>query len=185
MRLFAAIPLPGGAQEAAARKLRELRSLDWPVRWVHEEGLHLTLKFFGEVTPERLETIVEMLGYCVDRMMPMTLAVSGAGVFPFPTKPRILRLDVEAGTDLELLQDRIERGGERIGFPPEGRPFHPHITLGRVREGHRLPQGALGLLEAIKPQPAFIADRITLFDSSPGPGGAVYASRAEFRLNGT
>jgi 2'-5' RNA ligase len=185
MRLFAAIPLPGSAQEAAARKLRELRNLDWPVRWVHEEGMHLTLKFFGEVGPDRLDTIVEMLGYCVDRMMPMTLAVSGAGVFPFPTKPRILRLDVDAGPDLELLQDRIERGGEGIGFQPEGRPFHPHITLGRVREGHRLPKGALELLEAIKPQPAFVADRITLFDSEPGPGGAVYASRAEFRLNGT
>lgn len=185
MRLFAAIPLPGSAHEAAARKLRELRSLDWPVRWVHEEGLHLTLKFFGEVAPDRLETIVEMLGYCVERMMPMTLAVSGAGVFPFPSKPRILRLDVEAGPDLELLQDRIERGGERIGFQPEGRPFHPHVTLGRVREGHRLPPGALELLEAIKPQPAFVADRITLFDSAPGPGGAVYSTRAEFSLNGT
>ena len=185
MRLFAAIPLPGSAQEAAARKLRELRSLDWPVRWVHEEGLHLTLKFFGEVAPDRLETIVEMLGYCVERMMPMTLAVSGGGVFPFPSKPRILRLDVEAGPDLELLQDRIERGGERIGFPPEGRPFHPHITLGRVREGHRLPPGAVEMLEATRPQPAFVADCITLFDSSPGPGGAVYASQAEFRLNGT
>jgi len=185
MRLFAAIPLPGSAQEAAARKLRELRNLDWPVRWVHEEGMHLTLKFFGEVAPDRLETIVEMLGYCVERMMPMTLSVSGGGVFPFPTKPRILRLDIDAGSDLELLQDRIERGGERIGFPPEGRPFHPHITLGRVREGHRLPPGAVDLLESTKPQPAFVADRIVLFDSSPGPGGAVYASQAEFRLNGS
>lgn len=185
MRLFAAIPLYGAAQEAVARQLRELRSQPWPVRWVHEEGLHLTLKFFGEVAPDRLETIVEMLGFCVDRMMPMTLAVSGAGVFPFPTQPRILRLDVEAGPDLELLQDRIERGGEHIGFQPEGRPFRPHITLGRMREGHRLPPGALERLEAIQPQHAFVVERIALFDSEPGPGGAVYATRAEFPLNGT
>jgi 2'-5' RNA ligase len=185
MRLFAAVPLPGSAQEATARTLREFRALPWPVRWVHEEGLHVTLKFFGEVTPDRHETIVEMLGYCVNRMMPMTLAVHGGGAFPFSSKPRILRLDVEAGPDLELLQDRIERAGERIGFPPEGRPFHPHITLGRVREGHRLPPGAIEMLEAVKAQPAFVADRITLFDSEPGPGGAVYATRAEFRLNGT
>jgi len=185
MRLFAAITLPGAAHEAAARQLRELRSLSWPVRWVHEEGLHLTLKFFGEVTPDRLETIVEMLGYCVDRMMPMTLAVSGAGVFPFRSKPRILRLDVDAGTDLELLQDRIERGGERIGFPPEGRPFHPHLTLGRMREGHRLPAGALERLESIQPQAAFVANTVTLFESEPGPGGPVYLPRAEFPLNGS
>ena len=75
MRLFAAIPLPGSAQEAAARKLRELRALDWPVRWVHEEGLHLTLKFFGEVAPDRLETIVEMLQY---RGFSVRAAVDGA-----------------------------------------------------------------------------------------------------------
>lgn len=185
MRLFAAIPLPGSAHEAVARQLRELRSLSWPVRWVHEEGLHLTLKFFGEVTPDRLETIVEMLTYCVDRMMPMTLAVSGGGAFPFPSKPRILRLDIEAGPDLELLQDRIERGGERIGFPPEGRPFHPHLTLGRVREGHRLPVGAMARLEGIKPHPAFVANTVTLFESTPGPGGPAYVVRAEFPLNGT
>jgi 2'-5' RNA ligase len=185
MRLFAAIPLYGAAQEAVARQLRELRAQPWPVRWVHEEGLHLTLKFFGEVAPDRLETIVEMLGFCVDRMMPMTLAVGGGGVFPFPSKPRILRLDVDAGPDLELLQDRIERGGEQIGFQPEGRPFRPHITLGRMREGHRLPPGALEKLEAIQPQHAFVVDRIALFDSEPGPGGAVYATRAEFPLDGT
>lgn len=185
MRLFAAIPLSGVAHEGVARQLRELRALPWPVRWVHEEGLHLTLKFFGEVAPDRLETIVEMLGFCVDRMMPITLAVRGAGVFPFPSQPRILRLDLEAGPDLELLQDRIERGGEQIGFQPEGRPFRPHITMGRMREGHRLPPGALEKLELIQPQPAFVVDRITLFDSEPGPGGAVYATRAEFPLNGT
>lgn len=184
MRLFAAIPLPGAAHQTTARQLRELRALEWPVRWVREEGLHLTLKFFGEVTTDRLETIVEMLGYCVDRMMPMTMSVQQGGVFPFPSKPRILRLDVEAGPDLELLQDRIERGGERIGFPPEGRPFHPHITLGRVREGHRLPPDALARLEAIRPQPSFVADRVTLFESEPGPGGPLYQVRADFPLAG-
>lgn len=185
MRLFAAIRPPADAHEATVRQLRELRALSWPVRWVRDEGLHLTLKFFGEVADDRLDTIVEMMGFCVARMTPMTMAVSGAGVFPFPSKPRILRLDVEAGPDLELLQDRIERGGETIGFQPEGRPFHPHITLGRVREGHRLPPGALETLESIKPHHAFVADMVTLFESEPGPGGPAYLVRAEFPLNGT
>ncbi len=185
MRLFAAIPLTGEAHEAAARQLRELKARNWPVRWVKDEGLHVTLKFFGEVLPDRLETIAEMLGFCVERMSAMTMAVSGAGVFPFPTRPRIIRLDVSAGPDLELLQDRIERAGERIGFPPEGRPFHPHITLGRVREGHRLPLGAIDQLEAVSQHPAFVADRLVLFESEPGIGGPGYRPRADFPLNGT
>lgn len=184
MRLFAAVPLPPEAHEAAAGELRTLKALGWPVRWVREEGLHLTLKFFGEVTPDRLETIIEMLGFCVDRMTPMTLAVTGAGVFPFRSKPRILRLDVTPHPELELLQDRIERAGERIGFPPEGRPFHPHITLGRVREGHRLPGDALERLDAIGEHAAFVADQVVLFESELGPQGPSYQSRADWFLTG-
>jgi 2'-5' RNA ligase len=182
MRLFAAIPLLGEAHRAAADQLRALKALDWPVRWVKDEGLHITLKFFGEVTSDRLETISEMLGFCMEGMTPMTLAVTGAGVFPMPAKPRIIKLEVSTAPDLELLQDRIERAGERIGFPPEGRPFHPHITLGRVREGHRLPLGALDRLEQVAPEPAFVADRLVLYDSNHGSDGPVYRSRAEFSL---
>ena len=182
MRLFVAIPLPRAAHDLAAAQLHELRELDWPVRWVQEDGVHLTLKFFGEVTPDRLDTIAEMLGFCVAGVGPMALAITGAGVFPYPDKPRVLRLDLSSVPDLELLQDRIERGGERIGFPPEGRPFHPHITLGRVREGHRLPLGALDRLEAIRPQPPFSADRVVLYESQIGPTGPTYHARTEFHL---
>lgn len=182
MRLFTAVPLPQDAERAAASRLEELKGLEWPVRWVRNDGLHLTLKFFGEVTPDRLDTIAEMLGFCADGMAPMTLVVTGAGVFPHPRSPRVIRLDVSPVPELELLQDRIERGGERIGFPPEGRPFHPHITLGRVREGHRLPAGALDELEQTPPQPPFLADRMVLFESRLGAGGPVYHVRAEFRF---
>jgi 2'-5' RNA ligase len=182
MRLFAAVPLPDVAGESAAQHLRALRALDWPVRWVREGGLHVTLKFFGEVTPDRLDTIAEMLGFCVDGMHPMTLAVTGAGVFPHPRTPRVLRLDVTPVPELELLQDRIERGGEHIGFPPEGRPFHPHITLGRVREGHRLPAAALTELARLEPQPPFVAERMVLYESRLGTGGPDYLERAEFRF---
>jgi 2'-5' RNA ligase len=182
MRLFVAIPLPSVAHQAAVLELRFLRELGWPVRWVRDDGLHLTLKFFGEVAPDRLETIAEMLGYAVDKMGPMTLAITGGGAFPHASKPRVLRLDVTPDPALELLQDRIERGGEGIGFPPEGRPFHPHITLGRVREGHRLPPGAMARLEGIAPQPPFLADRVVLFESELGSEGPSYRSRAEFPL---
>ena len=73
MRLFVAIPLPAEAHDRAVAELKVLSELGWPVRWVREDGLHITLKFFGEVAPDRLETIEEMLGFCVDRMTPMSL----------------------------------------------------------------------------------------------------------------
>lgn len=182
MRLFAALPLPPPATHAIAAKLTALRDLGWPVRWVRDDGIHVTLKFFGEVVPDRLETIGEMLEICARGMHPLTLAVTGAGVFPHRSRPKVIRLDLDAPPALELLQDRIERGGERIGFPPEGRPFHPHITLGRVREGHRLPGGALDLLDGCEPQPPFAVDRLVLFESELTPRGPAYHQRVECPL---
>ena len=143
MRLFVAVPLPPPALETAAGLLRAVRPLEWPVRWVRDDGLHLTLKFFGEVTSDRVEAIEEMVQFATAGMAPMELSLSGAGAFPSARRPRVLRLEISAGPDLELLQDRLERGGEQIGFAPEGRPFRPHITLGRVKEGQRLPEGAI------------------------------------------
>lgn len=183
MRLFVAVPLPPETQAAAAEILGALREEGWPVRWVREDSLHITLKFFGEVAPERLDTIAEMVGFAVDGMPPMTLTLSGAGAFPGLHRPRVIRLDL--GGDaiaLELLQDRLERGGLGIGFPPEGRPFHPHVTLGRVKEGQRLPAEAAGRLDAVAPGIAFQADRVVLFDSLPGPLGPRYDPRFEVML---
>ena len=183
MRLFIAVPLPEVAGAEINSVLLRLKSQDWPVRWVREEGIHLTLKFFGEVTADRVDAIVEMLNFATQGMTPMTLRLVGAGIFPPAIRqPRVIHLDVDADPSLELLQDRIERGGERLGFPPEGRPFRPHFTLGRVREGQRLPAGWQGELERIPEGAAFLADRVVLFESELGPSGPTYAIRREIRL---
>ena len=61
MRLFAALPIAEPARGEIARLLSRLRELGWPLRLVHEHGVHLTLKFFGEVPPARLEVIEEVV----------------------------------------------------------------------------------------------------------------------------
>ncbi len=179
MRLFVAVPLPAPALEEAAHLLREMRALDWPVRWVRDEGLHISLKFFGEVTSDRVETIEEMVQFATKGMRSMQLVPQGGGAFPSRQHPKVLRLELQSGADLELLQDRLERGGEQIGFAPEGRPFRPHITLGRVREGLRLPPGAMRHLEGLTPGQPFTADRVVLFESRLTTDGPVYSVRLE------
>lgn len=179
MRLFVAVPLPVAAQEEAGRLLRTLSELEWPVRWVKEDGIHVSLKFFGEVTSDRVEAIEELVQFVTRGMKQIALTQLGGGAFPSRQHPRVLRLELAAGPDLELLQDRLERGGERIGFPPEGRPFRPHITLGRVREGHRLPPGAMDQIEGLTPGLPFLAERVVLFESRLTPGGPVYGARIE------
>jgi 2'-5' RNA ligase len=179
MRLFTAVPLPSPALDEAAQLLRSMRALEWPVRWVRDDGLHLTLKFFGEVTSDRVESIEELVQRSVRGMRPLEMRLLTGGAFPSRQRPRVLRIEVEAGPELELLQDRLETGGAEMGFPPEGRPFHPHVTLGRVREGHRLPPGAMDYLESLPHGPAFLADRVVLFESRLTPAGPVYGARVE------
>jgi 2'-5' RNA ligase len=182
MRLFIAIPLPNGARDETVAALRRLKERDWPVRWVRDEGLHLNLKFFGEVTSDRVDAIVELLEFATAGMAPIGMTLSSAGVFPTPRQPRVIYLGVESEPSLELLQDRVERGAEKLGFPPEGRPYRPHITLGRVREGHRLPNGWLADLERIGPGGSFLADRVVLFESQVGPAGPTYRVSREVLL---
>ncbi len=183
MRLFIAVPLVEEARAEVGAVLRRLKEHDWPVRWVREEGLHLTLKFFGEVTTDRVDAIVEMLDFATVGMTPMTFRLAGTGVFPSGARqPRVINLGVDADPSCELLQDRIERGAEQLGFPPEGRPFRPHVTLGRVREGQRLQAGWQSELERIPEGTAFLADRVVLFESELTPSGPTYAVRREIKL---
>ncbi len=113
---------------------------------------------------------------------PITLTLGETGAFPTIRRARVLRLEIEAEPKLELLQDRIERGSEAIGYPPEGRPFLPHVTLGRVREGQRLPHDAAATLERIAVEQTFVADRVVLFESMLTPDGPVYHERVVQRL---
>lgn len=182
MRLFIAIPLPKTAEIETATVLDRLHRLDWPVRWVRSEGLHLTLKFFGETTGDRVDAIVEMMNYSARGMRPVAMSLHGAAVFPSVERPKVINLGVDAEGDLELLQDRLERGSERLAFQPEGRLFKPHITLGRVREGQRLPAGWQTELEKIPPGQPFLGDRAVLFESHLGPDGPTYAVRHEVKL---
>lgn len=182
MRLFVAVPLPPAAEREVAQVLDRLGGAGWPVRWVRPEGTHITIKFFGEVASDRLGTIAESLDFASAGTRPMAMTLVGAGVFPTVERPRILHLAVEAEPSLELLQDRLERSCEQLGYPPEGRSFRPHVTLGRVREGHRLPPGWQDMIEAIGPGEAFLADRIVLFESELTSDGPRYAIRHEVIL---
>lgn len=181
MRLFAALPLPSGLADALAPLLAELRTTDWPVRWVADENLHLTLKFFGEVEPAREPAVAEALRGAVQGTGPIDLMLAEPGVLPPRGRARVVVVDLEAPPALELLQHRIERAAEPLGFSAEGRPFRPHLTLGRVRREARLPAGAAGRFRHRLELP-WLADRVVLYESAPSPAGQRYDGRVTFDL---
>jgi RNA 2',3'-cyclic 3'-phosphodiesterase len=182
MRLFAAVPIPDPARGQILALLAQLREGSWPVRWVHDEGLHMTLKFFGEVADERLDVIAEALRFAAAGAGPLALRLGDLGAFPSRSRPRILWVGIEAPPSLELLQDRMERGCEAIGFPPEGAPFQPHVTLGRVREGQRLPPRGLDDHAETFERVPFVAQELVLYESVLTTGGPRYESRLTLDL---
>lgn len=182
MRLFVALPVGGDARAELERKLAACKQKDWPVKWVGEGGLHVTLKFLGEVEAERLPAIgaaLEVAG-CGTPVLPF--APGELGAFPSLARARVLWAGYHSEPALELLVHRVEQATEPLGFPGEGRPFRAHVTLGRVREGARLPREGLEALEKEVLTAGFVADRLVLYQSRPGSAGSTYHELASFPL---
>ena len=177
MRLFVAVPVAEPARGELERLLARLRQTEWPVRWVSDEVVHITLKFFGEVPDERLDVIAEALSLAAAGTQPLALRLGQFGAFPTERRPRVLLASIDPNGEFAALRERVEQSCEAIGFAPEGVPFQPHVTLGRVREGQRLPAQAFdGELVRVTPS-SFVADRIVLFESVLTPGGPRYSAR--------
>ena len=181
MRLFAGIPVPPPAQLHVAALILDLQSRQWPVRWVRPETLHLTLKFFGTVQEAMAQALVPALATASDGIGAIPLSCTGIGSFPPGRRARVIWMGIDAPGALELLQDALERACVPLGFPIEGRPFRPHITLGRVREEDTLPARAIESLDDA-PEIPFLAEQLVLFRSQPGPGGSVYRELYTFPL---
>ena len=136
-RLFIALPMPEAVQGQISAITAELSEHDWPVRWVAAESAHLTLHFLGETPPERAELLRLSLGPMIARHAPFSLFTGDLGVFPHLNKPRVLWIGLTGDTDqLAALHRDIGRTLQELEFEVEAdsRRFHPHITLGRVRD---------------------------------------------------
>jgi 2'-5' RNA ligase len=182
MRLFVALPVPAPARDEIERVLAELRREPWPVRWVNPDGIHLTLKFLGEVPTDAVASLTSALRAAGQSIRPLYCRTTSAGAFPSLARARVIWLGLEAPGGLELLADRIERSCETLGFPSEGNIFRPHLTLGRVQHNARLPREAVDRLEGLSLESSFTGEEFTLFESRPGPGGSAYRPLAEFSL---
>lgn len=178
MRLFIAVPFPPELRRAIHEAAAPLRAAGLPVRWVDPDGVHVTLKFLGEVAPDRLSEIIAALERACAGVRAFPLAVGGFGAFPTAERARVVWVGCEAAPPLELLQHGIERAFAELGFPIEGRPFRPHATLGRARGDAR--GGVRGLadrLAALTFEDTVPVTSVTLMESTLTPAGARYAVR--------
>ncbi len=186
MRLFVAVNLPEEERRAAYDATAALRHAELPVRWVQPASLHVTLKFLGEVSEEQAPALAAALDGAVGAARPFEVGLGGVGAFPSLARPRVIWLGVEPHPALELLANDVELALQPFGFEAELRPFQPHITLGRARQGAK--PAAFGKLEAVAAQVSYEAiapvRSVDLMESELRPEGAVYRVRHPASLNG-
>jgi 2'-5' RNA ligase len=184
LRAFIAAELPDPVRIALGRVQADLAAAGVHARWVRPEGIHLTLRFLGQVPPEAAARAAEGLTDAVAGQPAFDLSMGGLGVFPGPRRPRVvwagLGGDIAA---LEALHRRVERALGARGFQPEGRPFRAHMTLGRFGEaGAPGPVAAALASTAVPDAGPFAVRELVLFKSDLRPGGAVYTPLARAAL---
>ncbi|HOM16502.1 MAG TPA: RNA 2',3'-cyclic phosphodiesterase [Thermoguttaceae bacterium] len=177
IRTFIAVESSPEVREAAGRLVQQWERLSRDVKWVEPENMHLTLKFLGDVDSEQIPSVTEAVRKAAAECRPFELEIRGTGAFPSLRRPNVFWLGVGQGAELlGILAQKVERTLEPLGFRPEDRPFHGHLTLGRVRRGG----GQLAaLLERLRKEQDFQAGwvsvrQITLFSSQLTPQGPIY-----------
>jgi 2'-5' RNA ligase len=135
-RSFIAVELSKDIAEGVRRIQAGLRDRAEGVGWVRPEGIHLTLKFLGEVDPGRIEGIASRAEASVKARGPFFIGVRGCGGFPNPRHPRVIWIGIDDPSGaLKEMQARVEQGMEEMGFTREERKYTPHLTIGRLRSG--------------------------------------------------
>ncbi len=181
MRAFVAVALPPPIKAKLAQVQAQLRAgAAAPVKWVAPDSLHLTLQFLGNIGAGITGRITAAITEAARGEAPLRLGVDGLGVFPDPRRVRVVWVGLGGDTArLAGLQKRIETGLEPLGFTPEKRPFAPHLTLGRVRDGASPPErqalGELVKAAGFEDGGEFTVDAIYLMRSQLTREGPIYS----------
>jgi len=180
VRSFIAIELPEEAKKGLARLRKELeRDEQRFVKWVDPGGIHLTLKFLGNIPSRRITEITEAIKEAAGGISPFHLEISGLGAFPSLRQARVFWVGVGGEMDkLARLQQNIDSALAALGFVKEERPFVPHLTLARIREGASPPErrsfGELVGSTTFEDKYPVEVEAVRLMRSQLTPAGAIY-----------
>lgn len=176
IRCFIALDLPLAVKNDLEKLIGELRQSKPAVTWVKADRLHLTLKFLGNVPLEKIAEIQTALQDVASRSAPFRLQPSGCGAFPSVKQMRVVWAGLKGDQQqLGALQANVEATLAPLGFPPEGRPFRAHLTLGRVKGPRELDSLQKALLARQNFQTeAFDVTELVLYKSDLRPEGPLY-----------
>jgi len=137
-RAFVAVETSTELQQNLARWQERIRATGAQLSCPAPEHLHLTLVFLSAIFAAQREALAALLDRVAASVAPMRIAVHGLGMFGPARHPRVVWAGVDANPALLDLQLRLENEARALGIPLEQRPFHPHLTLARVKSGRRV-----------------------------------------------
>lgn len=184
LRTFIAVPLPPEVRSAVAEFAGAVRPFCGGARWEGTDKLHLTMKFLGDTDERLIPAVLDALGAAAAGVAPFDLTVAGFGAFPSMRNPKVLWLGCgDASGALILLHGRIEERCAGLGFQREDRPFHPHVTIARLR-GDGVPSHLTSLPKNLNfdPRHTHVAE-IILVKSVLRPEGSEYTVIGSSRLS--
>jgi len=189
IRAFVAVVLDDGLRSAIAATIERLRPLGSSVVWVPPRNLHVTLQFLGDQSEERLAEAEAALADAAAGSAPLDVTFHGIGAFPGLERPRILWVGLAHGAlEARRLQARVADALATRGFMKEERPWHPHLTIGRVPDERRWRREAGPPLRSALAQAAtttFGTQRVAevaLMRSDLSPAGVRYTVRRAVSL---
>jgi RNA 2',3'-cyclic 3'-phosphodiesterase len=176
-RIFVAVDLSAEARQRVSEYINDLKRefSDVRVGWEKSEKLHLTLKFLGAIDERTLTELEQGVRKTAAARHSFKLRIKDTGVFPNKKRARILWLGIEFEDEsLSELKESLEQETERIGFEREKRRFHPHLTIGRLREPQRSTQLVEKHLEKKYEPVEFGVSEIVIYESELQPTGSIY-----------
>jgi len=184
MRSFIAINFEDRIKNDVNRYMNRWRKQSTGVKWVGPHGMHLTLKFLGDIETDKLSAIRNAVKTVAAHFAPFPVSLKGTGSFPPRSRsPRVLWIGMETNPTLSSLHAEMETELEQLDFPREAHPFHPHLTLGRVKKG---PLPGKMIEDFHQDRETVFGEmmfrKITIFESVLMKSGAAYSPLAEVDL---
>lgn len=178
IRVFLAISLNSKIREALDLFQDQVDSI-LPIKWVPPDSMHLTVKFLGDIFEEQVPVLKQALGKLDKDTSPFSLTIKGLGGFPSLQRPRILWAGVSGAVDhLEILVSCVESALSPLGYAQESRPYHPHLTLSRIKSNSREIGRIIETSDLLRQEWMFgdlRVDRLCLFQSRLTSHGATYS----------
>jgi 2'-5' RNA ligase len=182
-RAFAAIFPPTQITEGLSELIQRFGKLCGGVKWVKTDNLHLTLRFFGNLSDEQIEAARRCMKELSQLEASFSVRMGTVGCFPSASRARVIWVGVDDGREeLVRMAGKLDERFAEAGLGRADKPFSPHLTIGRVRAPRRNPQLEEAISSLTFGGPEFIIDELTLTGSELTPKGPIYSPLSVARL---